>query len=441
MRGMALSTFTPRERRKNWAGFFIDSVFFGVGLTFAGTATTLPAFASRLTDNPILIGLVGVLWSGGWTFPQIIAANYLAPMPRKLPLAIFLCWVGRPVFALFAVFLFLNRTADSSLSLVLLYLTVFIFVCLDSIVGVTWFDMLGKALSGRERGRLLGTAQTVGGLLSILAGFIIQAVLVSALLPFPLNYAVIFLLADVAFMISMGGFYLIREPVEPVAEKRQNMANYLPYLVHLLRIDRPFLRVTIARLLVGFIAMASPFFAVYAIRDLGLSEGAIGIFAIAQTTGLALAGLLFGWLSDRSGSHTVVRIIGGLYLFAPICAIAGGFFPGMTALQTALFAGAFFFLGLSDGGIVLGFLNYVLEIAPAEQRPVYIGLTNSLAGITIVYPFIGGWLASMTGYPMIFLIAMVGIIAGWSLGWGLPHSTPRIPATQAGISIPPSTAV
>jgi MFS family permease len=438
---MALSTFSPRERKRNWAGFFLDYVFFGVGLTFAGTATTLPAFASRLTDNPILIGLVGVIWAGGWTLPQIFAANYLAPKPRKMPIALLLCWISRPVFAFFALFLFLGGAAMPGLTLVLLFLSAFLFVFFDSIVGVAWFDMLGKSLGGRERGRLLGFGQTASGLLSILAGFIIQAVLVSAVLPFPYNYAVIFLLADVAFMLSLGGLYLIKEPLETVAEKRQSMASYLPHLLTLLHQDPPFLRVNIARLLMGFVTMASPFFAVYAIRNLGLVEGSIGFFAIAQTIGSALAGLLFGWLVDRFGSHSVIRIVGGMYLLAPVFALLGGLFQGMTGLQTVLLASSFFFLGMGDGGILLGFLNYVIEISPSEQRPIYIGLTNTLVGITILYPFVGGWLAGLAGYWAVFGLAMIGIIAGWSIGWVLPHSGSRHPPTGDGESVSPATAV
>jgi MFS family permease len=68
----------------------------------------------------------------------------------------------------------------------------------------------------------------------------------------------------------------------------------------------------------------------------------------------------------------------------------------------------------------LGFLNYVLEIAPTGQRPVYIGLTNTLAGIIILYPFIGGALTEWTGYRIVFLLAAAGVVAGWITGASLP---------------------
>ena len=55
----------PQVLRRNAAAFVIDYAFFGMGLAFAGTSTTLPALAARLTSNAVLIGLVGALWNGG----------------------------------------------------------------------------------------------------------------------------------------------------------------------------------------------------------------------------------------------------------------------------------------------------------------------------------------------------------------------------------------
>jgi hypothetical protein len=164
---MALSTFSRSDHRRNWLGFLTDYVFFSIGLTFAGTNTILPAFAARLTDNPILIGMVGALWLGGWLLPQIFAANYLSTAPRKMPTIQFFAWIGRPVFLVFGIFLFLFGSTLPGLLLVLLYFSSFYFSFTDSIAGVAWFDLLGKAFSHRERGRMIGVGQAAAGILSI----------------------------------------------------------------------------------------------------------------------------------------------------------------------------------------------------------------------------------------------------------------------------------
>jgi hypothetical protein len=47
-------------------------------------------------------------------------------------------------------------------------------------------------------------------------------------------------------------------------------------------------------------------------------------------------------------------------------------------------------------------------------------LTNTLAGATILYPFLGGALVDLGGYWIVFLLAAAGIAAGWVVGASLP---------------------
>jgi MFS family permease len=438
---MAISTFSRADHRRNWIGFLTDYIFFTIGLTFAGLNTILPAFASRLTSNPILIGLANALWQGGWLLPQIFAAHYLTTAARKMPTMRFFASIGRPIFLLFGCMLFLAGAVWPAVFLVGLYFCSFYFSFTDSIAGVAWFDILGKAFSHRERGRMIGIGQAVSGLASIAAGGIIGWILKSSGLNFPHDYALIFSLASVCFLISLGGIFLIREPLEPVAAERQKMLEYLPGLARLMRRDRTFLRVNVSRILVALCGLASPFFAVFAIRDLGIAEANVGWFAIAQTVGSALAGLLFGWVADRKGSQVVIRIVGGVYLLAPCLVLAAGALAATAApgLAVGIVAAAFLCLGLGDGSIMLGYINYVLEIAPPGQRPVYVGLTNTLVGVMVLFPFIGGTLADWGGYRLVFGLAAAGIAAGWIVGASLPSRTAHLAATghSVGESEPP----
>jgi MFS family permease len=438
IRRMAISTFSRRDHQRNWIGFAADYIFFSIGLTFAGTNTVLPAFASNLTSNPILIGLAAALWQGGWLLPQIFAAHYLSTAQRKMPVIRFFAWIGRPIFLVFGAFLLLSGSIWPAVFLLGLYFCSFYFSFTDSIAGVAWFDVLGKAFSHHERGRVIGVGQAVAGLLSIAAGTIIGWILESSGLVFPRNYALILILASVCFLIALGGMYLIREPLEPVASERQKMLEYLPGLARLMRSNQTFLRVNASRLLMSLCAMASPFFAVFAIRELGIPEAGVGLFAIAQTVGSALAGLIFGWVAGRLGSHIVIRIVGGVYLLAPCLVLAASAAGAGAAAATVLVAAAFLCLGLGDGSIMLGFLNYVLEIAPSGQRPVYIGLTNTLVGVIVFFPFLGGALADWSGYRTVFLLAAAGIAAGWFLGASLPSRSAHLaPEEEARKTEPP----
>jgi hypothetical protein len=56
---------------------------------------------------------------------------------------------------------------------------------------------------------------------------------------------------------------------------------------------------------------------------------------------------------------------------------------------------------------MLGFYNYLLEIAPASLRPSYVGLGNTILGVLTLAPTLGGWLLEATSYTVLF-----GVTAG-----------------------------
>src|ERR1041384_7230913 len=139
------STIATQHLRRNWLAFFGDYVFFGLGVTFASTSTTLPAFAAALTDNKILIGAVSSVWLGGWLLPQVFVANFLSNKPRKYPILIRAALIGRPIFPLFALWVLLGGTRFSALTLFLFLFTIAFFTMWDAVAALAWFDLMGKS--------------------------------------------------------------------------------------------------------------------------------------------------------------------------------------------------------------------------------------------------------------------------------------------------------
>ena len=80
--------------------------------------------------------------------------------------------------------------------------------------------------------------------------------------------------------------------------------------------------------------------------------------------------------------------------------------------------------------MLAGFLNWVLEWAPGSDRPLYIGFANTLNGITLVMPMVGGWILAASGsYVLLFVVAAAGPAAGLMLLRALPD--PRANAAAA----------
>ena len=86
-----------------------------------------------------------------------------------------------------------------------------------------------------------------------------------------------------------------------------------------------------------------------------------------------------------------------------------------TTILTVILAAIFFLLGGVNNGNMAGFTNYLLDYAPAAQRAVYVGLANTLNGLVLVAPVLGGWILAISSWPVLFAVttalSLVGLLS------------------------------
>ncbi|MBI5053642.1 MAG: hypothetical protein HZB52_10290, partial [Chloroflexi bacterium] len=56
---------------------------------------------------------------------------------------------------------------------------------------------------------------------------------------------------------------------------------------------------------------------------------------------------------------------------------------------------------------------------PAPTRTTYIGLTNTIGGLLILPPIIGGWILDSSSYLILFSITILGVAAAGVAALGL----------------------
>jgi hypothetical protein len=79
----------------------------------------------------------------------------------------------------------------------------------------------------------------------------------------------------------------------------------------------------------------------------------------------------------------------------------------------------FFFYGVTINTTLLGPMNYLMEMAPSGQRPIYIGLANTLMGVLVPISFLGGVLLRVASYPVLFAVTAIGVTVGLAVSMGL----------------------
>jgi len=157
--------------------------------------------------------------------------------------------------------------------------------------------------------------------------------------------------------------------------------------------------------------MAAAFYTVYAVQDLKMSSLAAGAMTSVLFIVQVGSNTVFGWLGDRIGNMHVLRIGAASAIVAALIAwLAPG--PGWFFV-VMMFAGAANSVFWTIGIVV------TLEFGTEQDRPTYVGLSNTLiAPAAVLAPLFGGWIADIMTYKSTFAIsagfALVTLIVLWA---------------------------
>ena len=164
----------------------------------------------------------------------------------------------------------------------------------------------------------------------------------------------------------------------------------------------------LAQIAFSLSGMAPGFLAVYAVQQWRLTDASASGFTLAMQIGLAAANLFFGFLADRRGHKLSLEI--------SFVASALSLLLAIVAPDPWVFFAIFFLRGAVNAGTFISGISIVYEFTSEESRATYIGLSNTLPGISgSIAPLLGGWLAVVIGYPAMFVLStLVGVMA-WAL--------------------------
>lgn len=419
------------QSRHNTLMLGSDWISFGVAMSLVSSSTVLPAFVSRLSDLPVLVGLVSTIGSGGWLLPQLLSASRISHYRLKKRFLVVPGLIGRPSFWITAILLLAVGARQPALVLTVFFLGLTLFNVCDGVGAVAWFDIFSKAIPARARGRVIGTLQLVGALLGMAVGLLVQYLLGDASpLLFPANFAALFLLAGVFLGISTFSCSRIREPEGVAPPPRVPLSEYAGRLATVLRTDPDFRRITALRLSLGISGMASPFFVVYATNEVGLGTGVVGAFLTAQVAGGLVGSVGLAYLTERSGSRLTTIIETLLAVATPALAIVVALtLPSNPGAFTLAYACVFALMGANMSAFMLGHMNYLMEMSPPGERATYVGLSNTITGLLVVAPLFAGWIVQATSYETLFALSALAAVP--SVLFGLRLREPRRSKPQA----------
>jgi MFS family permease len=407
-----------KNYRRNYILGMINGASFGFVDSVVSPYLVLSVFVNTLGAPNLLVGLLPAIANGGWYLPQFLISHRLQQLPRKKGVYVsaavvrFLCWA----MLIAATFLIAHDP--------ILLLTVFFLLytgnnLASGFAGTPFMDIVAKTIPVERRGTYFGRRDLWGALTAMAAGYFVSLLLNPNIAPaFPVNFGFVFLLAGIAVTTGLGAFSLVVEPAEVSSVKSITFFEQVRAARHLVRGNDIYRRFLLTRVVLAVSDIASPFYAIYATRVLGIPPETIGVYiGIATLAGL-IANPLWSRTSDRRGNRIVLLGAASCLLTLPLLALLFGLLPSSPAL--ALPFGLLFLLnGIARPAANIAYPSYLLEIAPARERPLYISFTNTVLGVATFVPVVGGTLLDLFGFRTLFLLALMIALTAWWLARGM----------------------
>jgi MFS family permease len=408
------------NRRNFWLGL-TNGAFAAGGEAFTDPSVVLTYFASLLIGSKFLIGLVAPIRIGGWYLPQLLVSGFIQRQERKLRVYALLGVLRTVSWGLMVPILWLVR--DRKTLLALFFALLIVNSLGAGVAGLSFMDVVGKVIPPHRRGAFFSARRLLGGVLALAASGVVGWVLSEGFtLAFPHNFALLFALSFVGTSIALFAFTRVDEPLEPTRFERVSVSSQIQRARRLPGQNHTYSHFLGARLLMVVADMAVPFYVVFARESLSAPPGLVGVYLSTTTLSALLTNLWAGRVSDHYGNRRLLLAACLVGLTAPGLALLFNLWHG----PALLFAVVFALSGAYSTASWMAHTNFLLEIAPAGDRPIYVGTANTLVGAAILASSGGGALVDWLGFDALFGLALVALLlaVGITIGIRDPRNEP-----------------
>lgn len=279
--------------------------------------------------------------------------------------------------------------------------SVTLFYAFGNLAAPQWSSLMGELVAERKRGRFFARRTRISSMTSfialVMAGFVLHEFDESDSTNF--GFLLIFAVAFVARLISVYHLMQMYDPPGHVAAMEVPLpASLWQRLRH-----SKFARFSLYFCAMQFsVAIASPFFSVYLLRDLHFNYvefmSCSAIMVLIQFLTLTR----WGRISDVFGNRIILTVCGSLIPLLPLLWLASSNFYYLLMIQS--------FSGFIWAGFSLSASNYLYDLLPADKRSTFMAIHNVLASVGI---FLGALLGGFLGSVLPTQFSIGGIEFNW----------------------------
>jgi len=393
----------PEMNRRNFLNVQIDAV--GVGLASTG-APFLQSFLTRL-DAPV-IALTAL------TFMPAVTGLFFA-----IPLGQFL-QTRRNIVRWFSIARLAVLTSYALTGIVILVLpreatiigilTIWALATIpQTVVNISFSVVMNSVAGPAGRYELMSHRWSVLGftnaVTALTAGYYLDV------LPFPINYQIVFIALSLGGLISYYfSSHLSLPEHEVVIQPSQNtMREKVHDYFQLILKEKPFVTFVAKRFvfLTG-VAIASPLFVAYYVKVLKATDSMVGVINIAMNITLIAGYFYWSRLSRKRGSQVVlIAATFGVALYPILIGLTQTIWP------IIIFAGVF---GFFQAGQSLVLFDELMRRIPEDYSATFVAAAQALQYISaIIAPLFATLLSDLIGFNLTLIIGGIVSMMGFLL--------------------------
>lgn len=416
--------------RRNYWYALLNGAAVQLGMNVTAPGMVLTVFLRQLGASKALVGALPSVRFAGWYLPQLLVAGWVESRRRRIPAALAMEAIRGSTYVLLA---FLTGLWASSRPgwLVGAFLALFTLTRLAAGTGaVIRLDLIGRLVASQRWTAFFAYRNLAGGVMGFLAGWLVRLVLDERYgLPFPTNYASLFLLSALAFGFGLACFSRLQESEHKQVARTVSLREQLRRVPAFLRENPQFGRYVLLRTWLRLGSIATPFYAVYATEVLRAPASIVGFYISCATLARIFSNPVWSRAGQRRGNVFLTRAGTLLALLAPLLALVipllGRALDWPLTPSAYLFGLLFACQGFGNSAAQVGLTSFLLDLAPHAERPSYIGAVNTILGVISFIPIVGGTLIDLLGYELVFLLAVAFILAALLVSRGLSEEAIR----------------
>ncbi len=381
--------------------FALQGIFFFIGYCFFDVNTVIPVFIEAFTGKVELAGVASTIRQFSTLSVQILLGSYIVKVknvPRYLSTCLLIGY-SMPLFVALA----LGFELGSSALLVVVFSGVAIMWICDGLMVIGYYDMLGRTVSAKNRGRVLGYQQLIGGLGAMFAAIWIKKILDRTNIGLTQRYILIFTIGGCILILGAAAMFFTKDVEDRKPAKSYSLLAELRKIPICFKTNRSLRKVMICQICFTSAMMVSPYILLLCKNQFQMPEQTVSTMLNFQVLGTLVGGAISAFFAPKFGNKFIVTVYCGLGMFCGLSGLLAIYGIGNMSLNA--------FVMVVTSGIATaswaGFYNVMIDISDASNTHVYM-LINSIITLPLsAVGLIAGQIVKYAGYVALLVVSLM----------------------------------